>query len=186
MKGLPCHFELKADATPVSMRGSRQVAAPLMQRLKDELELQGIIRKVTVPTALVQPNGRSAQKVRRDPDPVNFRFLNDNIIRPRFESLTPFQAVRTIPKGMRFFTVVDELKGYHQVPLDDESSALTTLSTPFGRFQYVRLPMGVTHAGDDFGRRVSDVFDDIPNACQHLGNFSHFISSALVLLSPFF
>ena len=82
---------------------------------------------------------------------VDFRFLNYNIIRPRFESLTPFQAVRTIPKGMRFFTVIDALKGYHQVPLDDESSALTTFSTPFGRFQYVRLLMGITHAGDDFG-----------------------------------
>ncbi len=23
--------------------------------------------------------------------------------------------------------------------------------------------MGIIHAGDDFGRRVSDVFDDIPN-----------------------
>jgi hypothetical protein len=69
---------------------------------------------------------------------VDIRFLNDPIIHPRFKSLTPFQAVRTIPKGMLFFTVIDAL--------DDESSALTTLSTPFGRFQYVRLPMGITYS----------------------------------------
>jgi hypothetical protein len=137
-----------------------------MQKLKDELELQekqGIIRKVTEPTAWVHPMVVVLKKRGGIRVTVDFRFLNDEIIRPRFESLTPFQAVRTIPKGMRFFTVVDALKGYHQVPLDEESFALTTFSTPFGRFQYVRLPMGIIHAGDDFGRRVADVFDGIPN-----------------------
>jgi hypothetical protein len=34
MKGPPCHFELKADPTPVSMRGSFTVAVSLMQKLK--------------------------------------------------------------------------------------------------------------------------------------------------------
>jgi hypothetical protein len=62
---------------------------------------------------------------------VDFHFLNNNIIFPCFESLTPFQAVRIIPKSMRFVTVIDAPKGYHQVPFDDESSALTTFSTPF-------------------------------------------------------
>ena len=53
--------------------------------------------------------------------------------------------------------------GYHQVQLNKESAALTTLSTPFGRFHYRRLPFGVTHAGDDYARLVSDVFDDLRN-----------------------
>ncbi len=65
---------------------------------------------------------------------------------------------------MKFFTVIDALKGYQQVRLDEESSALTTVSTSFGRFQYLRLPFGVTHAGDDYARRVSDIFDNLPNS----------------------
>ena len=65
---------------------------------------------------------------------------------------------------MKFFTVVDALKGYHQVPLDEESTAMTTFSTPVGWFQYLRLPFGVVHAGDDYCRRVADIFDDIPNS----------------------
>lgn len=65
---------------------------------------------------------------------------------------------------MRIFTVLDALKDYHQVKLDEESADLTTFSTPFGRFQYLRLPFGVTNAGDDYARRVSDVFDDLPNS----------------------
>ena len=64
---------------------------------------------------------------------------------------------------MKFFTVIDALKGYHQVPLDDESIDLTSFSTPFGRYQYLRLPFGIKQAGDDYCRRVSEVFDDVPN-----------------------
>ena len=135
----PCHFELKDGATPVAMRGSRPIAVPLMPKLKEELDLlleQGIIRKVDCPTPWVNP-------IVDEPKPggglrvcVDFRSLNVHIIRTRFESQTPFQAVRTIPKGTQFFTVIDAFKGYHQVPLDEESAALTTFSTPFGLFQY--------------------------------------------------
>ncbi len=94
---------------------------------------------------------------------VDFCELNKCIVRSKFETATSFQAVRTIPPGMTFFTVVDALKGYRQVRLDDKSAALTTFSTPFGRFQYLCLPFGVTHAGDDYARREADVFDDLPN-----------------------
>jgi hypothetical protein len=67
---------------------------------------------------------------------VDFAILNHNITRPKFDTATHFQAVRTIPPGMQFFTVINALKGYHQVRLDEESVSLTTFSTPFGRYQY--------------------------------------------------
>ena len=98
---------------------------------------------------------------------MDFTHLNNFIIRPKFETATPFQAVRTIPAGMKFFTVIDALKGYHQVPLDDESAEMTTFSTPFGRYMYRRLPFGICHAGDDYSRRVSAVFDDLLN-CRRI------------------
>ena len=166
MTGPPCHFQLIEGAVPVPMRGSRPVAVPLMPRLKtelEELEKEGIIRKVDSPTAWVHPIVLVPKKNGGIRLCVDFRELNRCIVRPKFETATPFQAVRTIPPGMKFFTVVDALKGYHQVRLDDESAALTTFSTPFGRFQYLRLPFGVTHAGDDYARRVADVFDDLPS-----------------------
>lgn len=68
---------------------------------------------------------------------------------------------------MRFFTVVDALKGYHQVLLDDESAAMTKFFTPFGCYMYRHLPFGICHAGDDHSRRVSTVFDDLPN-CRRI------------------
>ena len=70
---------------------------------------------------------------------------------------------------MNFFTMFDDLKGYHMIRLDEESMALTTFSTPFGLFsthgtQYTRLPMGICHAGDSFGSRYHQVFGDLPIA----------------------
>jgi hypothetical protein len=56
----------------------------------------------------------------------------------------------------------DGLKGYHMIPLDEESMDLTTFSTPFGLFQYTHLPMGIGHAGDSFGSRYYQVFGDLP------------------------
>jgi hypothetical protein len=142
----------------------------LLPKLKaelDSLEEQQIICKVTEPTAWVHPMVIAPKKDGGIRVCVDFTPLNAFIVRPTFETATPFQAVRSIPAGMRFFTVIDALKGYHQVPLDDESATMTTFSTPFGRYMYRRLPFGVCHAGDDYSRRVSAVFDDIPN-CRRI------------------
>ena len=167
MNGPPCHFVLKDGAILVAMRGSRPFAVPLMPKLKEErdtLEEQGIIEQVTKPTAWVHPIVLVPKKKDSIRLCVDFRNLNKSIIRPTFETITPFQAVRTIPPGMKFFTVGDALKGYHQVPLVEESADLTTFSTPMGRYRYRRLPFGITHAGDDYCRRIADVFDSIPNS----------------------
>ncbi|KZS10058.1 TE: Reverse transcriptase [Daphnia magna] len=165
MKGPPCHFQLMEGATPIAMRGTWPVSVPLMPRLKieqDTLESQSIIQKMTEPTKWVHPIVIVPKKDGSLRLCVDFRQLNKAIIRPLFETATPFQAVRTIPPGMRYFTVIDALKGYNQVLLDEESSNLTTFSTPFGRYKYLRLPFGVTHAGDDYSRHVAEIFDDMP------------------------
>ncbi len=166
MRGAPYRFVLKEGAVPVAIRGSHPVPEPLLPLLQQELVVQnqGIIRKVEAPTDWVHPIVIVRKKDGTIRLCVDFRELNKCIVRPKFETATPFQAVRNIPPGMRFFTVADALKGYHQVELDDESAALTTFSTPVGRYEYRRLPCGVSLAGDDYCRRAADVFDGITNS----------------------
>jgi hypothetical protein len=108
---------------------------------------------------------------------VEFTILNQNIIRPKFDTATPFQAMRTILPSINLFTVTDALKVYHQVRPEEESEALTTFSTPFGRYQYRCLSFGIPPAGDDYSRRVSEVFDDIPN-CRQI------VEDEMVFLQP--
>ena len=52
--------------------------------------------------------------------------------------------------------------GYHQVPLDEESSKLTTFITEFGRFQYLRAPQGHLASGDAYTRHYDDIISDVP------------------------
>jgi hypothetical protein len=107
MRGPPCHFQLKEGAVPSAIRGFRPNAVPLLPRVKqelDSLEDQGIISKVPEPTLWVHP----IVIVPKDNGGISicgdFTSLNHCIIRPTFDSPTPFQADRTIPTGMKFFT----------------------------------------------------------------------------------
>ena len=48
------------------------------------------------------------------------------------------------------FTVLDTKSGFWQTKLDEESSMLTTLNTPFGRFSWLRMPFGICLAAERF------------------------------------
>ena len=59
------------------------------------------------------------------------------------------------------FTVIDFKKGYWQVPLDDESSQLTTFNTPLWCYQLTRLPFGITVSGDTFQRKIDAIYSNL-------------------------
>lgn len=65
--------------------------------------------------------------------------------------------------GKTIFSVVDTRKGYWHVPLDKESSLLTTFNTPFGRYKFNRLPFGIVVSHDIFQKRLDEVYKNITN-----------------------
>jgi hypothetical protein len=46
-------------------------------------------------------------------------------------------------KRPKYFAVVDMVKGYHQVQLEEETKQFTAFLTPFGKFEWNRAPMGL-------------------------------------------
>ena len=76
-----------------------------------------------------------------------------------------------VPPGAKYFTKMDAMMGYWQIPLAPESQHLTTFITPWGRYRFKRCPMGFISSGDAFCRRgdvalqgiaqVGKVVDDI-------------------------
>lgn len=134
MRGPPCHFQLKEGAVPSAVYESSSIVLPLMPKLKQELdshENQGFISKMSKPTL--------SWSLQKDiAESTYTSSLNHCTIQPTFDYTTPFQAVRTIPTGMKFFTLIDALKSYHQVELNEESSAMTKFFTPFCRYNSYR------------------------------------------------
>jgi hypothetical protein len=52
--------------------------------------------------------------------------------------------------------------GFWQMPLDEESSYITTFNTPFGRYRFTVVPFGMVIAQEVFHKTVHDKFNDIP------------------------
>ena len=128
---------------------------PYQDKLKVELDLQqkqGIIGIQTKPTdwcaAIVVTSKKDPTKIRLN---VDLTKVNPYVKRERYQSLTPAEQVVDIAKsGARYFTSIDAIKGYHQIPLDEESQDITTFITPYGRFKYLRAPYGISSISEHY------------------------------------
>lgn len=59
------------------------------------------------------------------------------------------------------FSSLDATQGFLQPELDSASSRMTTITTPFGRYKFLRLPFGISSASEVFHHTVSEIFSDI-------------------------
>ena len=60
-------------------------------------------------------------------------------------------------------SIINTNSGYHNLKLDKQLSYLTTLSCPFGRYQYKQLLFRAVLAGDMFQWKIDKIFNDMLN-----------------------
>jgi len=70
--------------------------------------------------------------------------------------------------GTTVFTKIDLVKGYHQVPVEHASQEKTAIVTPFGLFQYRRMPFGLRNATQTFQRLMDVVIQPVPAAMVYI------------------
>jgi hypothetical protein len=95
---------------------------------------------------------------------VDYRKLNKVTIKdayplPRIDDLLEGFA------GSKFFSSLDLLSGYWQVPMSLKDIAKTAFVTKYGLFEFTVMPFGLTNAPPTFQRLMDKVFHDLKNKC---------------------
>ena len=88
----------------------------------------------------------------------DYRSVND-VTKADAEPLPLVQTVFDQLAGMRYFSKLDLLKGFNQIPVERKSRELMAVSTPAGLYQPTVMPFGVKNAPGTFQREMRRVLD---------------------------
>lgn len=155
---------LRSNITPIA-RPARRVPSSLHLKLKAKLKKmveENIISKVDEPREWVH-NLVTAQKsngdlrICLDPKELNKHLIKEQFLVPTLDEISEKLL------GSGIYSVLDLKEGFWQLQIDENSQKLCTFSTPFGNYQFNRLPYGICVATELFQKFVCENFADIPN-----------------------
>ena len=89
--------------------------------------------------------------------------INKAIIRPVYPIPTLEENIHRFHKA-KIFSTFDIKDAFQTIRLTDESSFLTTMHTPWGRYHWTRLPFGISSAPEEFQRRLHDILCGLEGA----------------------
>lgn len=98
---------------------------------------------------------------------VNFRKLNQ-YLRKSDWPLPVIEELLESARGSVYFSTLDLKKGYHQIPVEQNSRSLLGVRTKSGNYQFTVLPFGISVTVAEFQRRMDNIFEGLRGVALQL------------------
>ena len=157
----PYDIELKPDAKPYHARAFPvpKIHEPTFRMELDRLCKLGVLRKINesewAAPAFIIPKKDTTVRFLSD-----FRELNKRIKRKPYPIPNIQDLLRKL-EGFMYATSLDLNMGYYHIVLTPASSRLCTIVTPWGKYEYLRLPMGLCNSPDIFQERMNELMSGL-------------------------
>ena len=149
-------IELKQGTKPFSFK-ARRLFGDKLDAAKNEFDTMlklGIIRRSKSSWASplhIVPKGDGTFRPCGD-----FRRLNAVTVPDRYP-LPHIQDFSRDLLGSKWFSKIDLVRAFHQIPLSKDAIPKTALITPMGLFEFCRMPFGLCNAAQSFQRFMDNV-----------------------------
>ena len=159
--GRPYNVDLRKDAVPYH---AKPYSIPKSYEMTLKLEIErlcklGVLRKINhsewaAPTFIIPKKDGTVRFI------SDFRELNKRIKRKPF----PIPKIHDLLlklEGFKYATSLDLNMGYYHIELSPFSKKLCTIVLPWGKYEYQKLPMGLSNSPDIFQEKMNELFSGL-------------------------
>jgi len=164
----PIELELRPEVKPYHAK-AYPVPHSQEKKLKEEIKRMcacGVLRKVNrsewgFPAFTIPKKDGTLRSI------ADLRELNKRIKRKPFP-LPKIQDMLQKLEGFMYATSLDLNMGYYHIQLSANSSSYCTIVLPWGKYEYLRLPMGLCNSPDIFQEKMGELFADLEFARAYI------------------